>query len=665
MTKIVGTIRDAHLSGVSGLMVVWSGFRATTTTVIAPRRREWEITHGEIPEGVVVAAGPAVIQLDFGPSAHRSWPVEVPDQDEITIQELLLQSVPWGPDVVTPPPEQVADLLRMIAESSEQYRLALWADTDRALDQIALSVAMAQAVEVSGQEYSSAAQEHMAAALRYALDSLAAAQEASDRVDEARGALSATELLRDEAQAVRDRIESLSESIDGTADRVDLSSAEALAAAAAAAESSDLAQAIVNQSETIRAQIERHMEDAQAAVAEGERQVARAMERAEDARAAAADAGAFSDQAQGLVDDANTILDSTQTARDEAQSALTSIEGIGTEVDLIQTQVLALHDETLARHQEVLAAHAEAISAASDAASSAGEAAEAATDTAVHAANAADEALSATAANAAAQATFQAQQEQFNEDYADRVLLQAMMLEAVREAQAAAHYERWHIVTAPGRNGSGSDDNVAIGSGTGAINVTAKGTWVGRMIIHAGWEAASPGGGGTRERIGDYRIPQPDGSRMISMDRDATHTNFNRVWARVDYTIDPAVQRLATTEVGRFVTTGGVVQIPDHTFTAGAGGRDYAVTFTVRWPYANFLERFVARIYLNGTMVGEYSKYNVGPLFGEAARTRSVTVTGLEMESGDQLTFHAGTSGGGNQEITDPSSTRVTWIEGG
>ena len=660
MTKIVGTIRDVHSAGTTSTLTIWSGFRATTVSVIAPRRRVWEVKNGVLPDGIVVAPGPAVIQIDAGVSAFKSWPVEIPDQDEVTIQELLFQSVPWEPDTVLPPPEEVGDLLRLIADTSEQHRLALWADTDRALDQIALSVAMAQAVEVSGQGYSTAAQEHMAAALRYALDSLAAAQEASEKADEARGSLTATEMLRAEAESVRERIETLADQVAGSASEVDLSTAEGLAAAAEAARQAGIAEQLAAQAQAIREQIERHMEAAQAAVAEGERQVARAIARADEAYQAAADAAGHADNAQGLVADAQGVLESTQGARDEAQQSLETIQGIGTEVDLIQTQVLSLHSDTIAKHAEVLTAQGAAIAAAADAAASAGEAAGLATDTAVHAANAADEALSAAQANAAAQAAFAEQQEQFNEDYAERTQLQAMMLEAVREAQAAAAYERWHIVAAS-LDQSGSDDNLQISAGTNDMTVEAYGSWVGRVVVMGGWNVS---GNASGERIGDFRIPQPNGSRIVTLTKPPS--TGGRVWARVDYTIDPAEQRVATTEVGRFVATEDFVTlIPEHTFTAGAGGRDYAVTFTVTWPYANFLERFVARIELNGSMIGEFSKINIGPLIGQGARTRSVTVTGIEMGSGDKLTFRVGTSGGGNQLITDPSSTRVTWIEGG
>lgn len=659
MTKIVGTIRDVHSVGATSTLTIWSGFRATTVSVIAPRRRVWEVENGVLPDGIVVAPGPAVIQIDAGVSAFKSWPVEVPDQDEVTIQELLFQTVPWEPGTALPPPEEVADLLRLIADTSEQYRLALWADTDRALDQIALSVAMAQAVEVSGQEYSTAAQEHMAAALRYAMDSLAAAQEASEKAEDARGSLSATEMLRSEAESVRERIETLADQVEGSASEVDLSTAEGLAAAAEAARQAGIAAQLADQAQAIREQIERHMEAAQAAVAEGERQVARAMERADEAHQAVADAAGHADNAQGLVGDAQAVLESTQGARDEAQQSLEAIQGIGTEVDQMQTEVLSLHNDTIAKHAEVLTAQGAAIDAAADAAASAGEAAGLATDTAVHAANAAAEALSAAQTNAATQATFAQQQEQFNEDYAERVQLQAMMLEAVRDAQATSLAERWVLLTSHLDQGGG-DDRVGIRPGTTDLTVEAHGTWVGRIVAQAGFLSNS--GTGVEQR--DWTVPQPDGSRVLSFRRP--NSDGGRIWSRVEYKVDPAEQRVATTEVGRFVTTNGFVTlVPEHTFTAGAGGRDYAVTFTVRWPYANFLERFQASISLNGNMIGEFSKVNIGPLIGQAPRTRSVTVTGIEMKSGDQLTFYAGTSGSGDQLITDPSSTRVTWIQGG
>lgn len=626
MTKIVGTIRDVHLAGASGTLTIWSGFRPTTTSVIAPRRRVWDVEHGTIVGDVEVAPGPAVVQLNFGPSAFRSWPVEVPDQPEITIHELLLHSVPWGPEVQVPPPEEVDDLLRLIADTAEEYRLSLQADTDVALDRIASAVSDAQAGVIAGQTYSTEAQGYMQAALDYATNALSHAQTAAVLAGDTQGYLDATQALRDQADAVAAQIADMNAEIAAkageVADNADAVSSDAADAAARA-----------DQAQTLTDQAAHHLQQVQAAVAEGERQVMRATN--------------YADEASTLVGDASGIIEAAEQAQADAQAALSTIEGIGTDVDQIQTQVLGMHAEILSKHTEVLDKHGEAIAASAAASAAAGEAA--------------GQALEATEANAEAQSRFAAQQEQFNEDYAARSQLQAMMLEAVRQAQAAALFERWYILTAP-LDETRMDDRVHIHAGVNEATVTAFGSWIGRMVIHAGWNTS---GGNSGERILDVYVPQPDGSRTVTLNKPTG--SGGRVWTKVDYSMNPGEQVVRTRDGGNDTAGGGnnnahanMNELAVHRFTVPQGAQQITVSFDIGWNDANFLDRFAHEIRLNGVMLDRYSAINMGPLIGNAYRKRNVTVVGVAANPGDVLSFWAGTSGSKNA-IRD-SHTRITYV---
>lgn len=658
MTLIVGTIRDVTLAGLSGTMTVWSGFRATTTSVVAPRRVVWEVERGALPSGVEVAPGPAIVQLDFGPVAYRSWPVEIPDQPEVTIQELLFQSLLWSPETPLPPPEEVADLLALIARTAEEHRLGLQQDVDQALADIDHAVAAAQQGVLAGQGHVRDAAAHMSAALQYALDALAQANAAENLATRADGAATTAQALRDEAAALKAQIALMRDEIGDTVVHVDGLGQDARDAVDAAVAAAQAAADRAAQAQAVREQIERHLADAQAAVAEGERQVQWALEKAQEAQSAADTAQDYAAQATTIVGDAADLLASTASARDEAQAALAEIAGIGTEVDLIQTQVLNLHDEILTTHGEVLAKHGEAIQAASDAAASAGEAAGLATETATHAANAAQQALEASTANAEAQAAFAAQQEQFNIEYGERADLQAMLLQAVRDAQAAALYERWHILTAH-LNGSSSDDYLRIEEGINEAKVTAFGSWVGRVILQAAWI----NGGSSAVDQRDFTIPLPNGSRTFTLGKIAG--SAGRIWARADYTVSPGVQKVHITDRDGFYGgfDGQVSRIPQHDFTAPAGASQYAITFTVGWSNANFLDAFTMRVFHNGTKIGEYDKYNIGPLFGSAYRQRSINIPNVALQAGDNLRFYVGTSGQMVNGYVQDSRVRITYVQ--
>ena len=101
MTQIVGNVVDVGLGGLHGTLTVWSGFRPDTNALIAPRRRQWDIEGGEIPSGVDVVPGPAVIELNMGLDAFDTIDVVIPDGPTVTIQDLYLQGHVWQPYVIS------------------------------------------------------------------------------------------------------------------------------------------------------------------------------------------------------------------------------------------------------------------------------------------------------------------------------------------------------------------------------------------------------------------------------------------------------------------------------------------------------------------------------------------------------------------------------------
>ena len=101
MTLIVGNVVDVGLAGLDGTLRVWAWFRPEEVGLIAPYRREWEITAGEIEAGVDVIPGPAAVEIDCGPNAYTTVDVVVPDAESVAIQDLFEQVYSYTPGVVS------------------------------------------------------------------------------------------------------------------------------------------------------------------------------------------------------------------------------------------------------------------------------------------------------------------------------------------------------------------------------------------------------------------------------------------------------------------------------------------------------------------------------------------------------------------------------------
>lgn len=151
MTLIVGNVVDVGLAGLDGTLRVWAWFRPEEVGLIAPYRREWEITGGEIEAGVDVIPGPAVVEVDCGPSAYTSVEVTVPDAESVALKDLFEQVYAYTPPVVS---EAYAERLRaevaaVAAEESAGVALgaergALAAESGAALSAATLSARVEQ-----------------------------------------------------------------------------------------------------------------------------------------------------------------------------------------------------------------------------------------------------------------------------------------------------------------------------------------------------------------------------------------------------------------------------------------------------------------------------------------------------------------------------------------
>lgn len=101
MTRIVGNVKDVGMNGVEGLLYAYSGFRPSGESVIAPRRSYWVITGGELPDDVNVYPGPAVLLIEAGMDARREFRVTIPDQDTVTLGELVVGGFDWDEEVIS------------------------------------------------------------------------------------------------------------------------------------------------------------------------------------------------------------------------------------------------------------------------------------------------------------------------------------------------------------------------------------------------------------------------------------------------------------------------------------------------------------------------------------------------------------------------------------
>lgn len=138
MTRIVGNVKDVGMNGVEGLLYAYSGFRPEGQGVIAPRRSYWVVSDGELPDDVNVYPGPAVLLIEAGMDARREFKVTIPDQDTVTLGELVVGGFDWDEEVVSivdsylVEMRELADQVKVDRDRSEAARVGAETAQDRA-----------------------------------------------------------------------------------------------------------------------------------------------------------------------------------------------------------------------------------------------------------------------------------------------------------------------------------------------------------------------------------------------------------------------------------------------------------------------------------------------------------------------------------------------------
>lgn len=210
-------------------------------------------------------------------------------------------------------------------------------------------------------------------------------------------------------------------------------------------------------------------------------------------------------------------------------------------------------------------------------------------------------------------------------------------------------FERWYTLTAPLAEYR-SDDRVAISADNANATITAHGSWIGRVIV----QLENAVGNGSGSALGDYQIPQPDGSRSVVANR--LGGSGSRLSVRVDYSVNPGQQIVRALSHGSILAGFNTwVEIVPFRFTAPTNAAQFAMTFDVGWDNASFTPSYRMRIYnlTRGVQLALYDNYNIGPIFGGAYRQRSVTATSVVLNAGDVVVFEV------NASISTESYRRV------
>ena len=250
MTQIVGNVLDVGLGGLHGSLTIWSGYRPSENALIAPRRRQWDVTNGQLPDTVQVLAGPVTIEIDMGLDAYTSFDATVPDQPTVTIQDLFLQGYVWSPYVITQvaADRERAEAAADRAESAAQdVDAAIDGAADRVVQEVEQDRVLAEAARVAAEAARDHAEGSKAAAAGSATDAAASAaaaagsagdaalsaQDAGGSAAGAESARSGAEDARDAAvaaqsgaESARSGAESARDEADGHADRAEAAANE-------------------------------------------------------------------------------------------------------------------------------------------------------------------------------------------------------------------------------------------------------------------------------------------------------------------------------------------------------------------------------------------------------------------------------------------------------
>lgn len=287
------------------------------------------------------------------------------------------------------------------------------------------------------------------------------------------------------------------------------------------------------------------------------------------------------------------------------------------------------------------------------------QAALAAQSAAANAQSAADNAASSLA-------LVEAQQQQTAAEQDARLEAQEQMIETLREVQLATISATTVTLVASGTSSRG-DGTVTIASGRDAT-VTAHGSWVGKMIVHAEWYSSSmtsvEGGQVTDSRypslMQEFPIPNA-ASRTVSLGS----VSSDRRWVRVDYQIHPGTQQARNLAGGSFaVAQDQWVTVPGQDWTVPSGAAQLSIYCKAGWDAAPFLPAYGVRILVNGTVVKTWGpNANLGPLFGNGYRHTTVSLN-QNIAAGATVTFQVFTSAAlAHERVVRDTETRISWIK--
>lgn len=193
-----------------------------------------------------------------------------------------------------------------------------------------------------------------------------------------------------------------------------------------------------------------------------------------------------------------------------------------------------------------------------------------------------------------------------------------------------------------------SDGNDGQHFSRNGTTVTAKGTWAGDVQV-------LEDGVGPRA----VRIPNPEGGRTISL----THAGS---WVTLLALISQGVMRRFIGRLSRSSPTapqqwGTVPGSP--VFTAGSTIA-HTVRATIEWERAVYLADYGLRVLVGGRVVKTIQQSNIGPLIGNGVRSQTVTVTDVQVKSGERIELQAFGTGVETSRLVRSLMLDVVWVEG-
>lgn len=239
---------------------------------------------------------------------------------------------------------------------------------------------------------------------------------------------------------------------------------------------------------------------------------------------------------------------------------------------------------------------------------------------------------------------------------------QSDIAEAFEAVQAAA------LRDVVGFTVSGSSiTNDFVTASTGSTVCTAKGSWVGKVVItqyHSG-TGSTPVSAVT---CTEYPVPNTDGTRTYARASVSTDTLSTPHTVRVDYTVYPLTQKKVETTQGAITLPYATwTKLTSHTWTAPKT-TSIMGKFSVTWSNATFLANYKIRICKNDQVLQEFARNHLGPLLGNGARTMTVTYNNYAANTGDVITFEAFSDASANNLSTyergiTSSAVMISWIE--